>query len=138
MQGKRSRTVLTDGPHPVDVHVGSRLRMRRTLMGMSQEKVADLLGLTVQQLQKYEKGANRVSASRLYELSQILGVPPEFFFEEMADGPKSGKLAATAMKNEDQDPLSKRETMELVRAYYRIKDPTVRRNIEATVKAMAG
>jgi len=132
-----ARTALKDGPHPVDVHVGQRLRMRRTLLGMSQEKVADQLGLTFQQLQKYEKGANRISASRLYELGQILDVPPAFFFEEMTDSPKSGRTAKAAMTDEDRDPLAKRETLELVRAYYRIKDPAVRDRIRGLVNAMA-
>ena len=137
MQGRRARTVLIDGPHYVDVHVGTRLRMRRTLLGMSQEKVADQLGLTFQQLQKYEKGSNRVSASRLYELGQILEVPPAFFFEEMTDSLKSGRMAQVAMTGEDRDPLAKRETLELVRAYYRIKDPSVRAKIKDLARAMA-
>ena len=132
------RTKIKDGPHSVDVHVGGRLRMRRTLLGMSQEMVAELLGLTFQQLQKYESGANRVSASRLHELSQILDVPHAFFFDEMTDNSNSRKQTTAAMTNEDRAPLTKRETLELVRAYYRITDPAVRGSIAATVKAIAG
>jgi transcriptional regulator with XRE-family HTH domain len=94
-----------------------------------------MLGLTFQQLQKYEKGANRVSASRLHELSQILNVPQAFFFEEMTEGTKSHQPAA--MTNEDRDPLAKRETLELVRAYYRIKDPAVRDRIKGLARALA-
>ncbi len=127
------RTQLKDGPHPVDVHVGQRLRMRRTLLGMTQEKVAEALGLTFQQLQKYEKGANRVSASRLYELSQILDVPQSFFFDEMSkDSDKTGK------SNTPPDLMAKRETLEFVRAYYRISNPATRRSILNLTRAMAG
>ena len=131
------RTQLKDGPHPVDVHVGQRLRMRRTLLGMSQEKVAEALGLTFQQLQKYEKGANRVSASRLFELSQILDVPESFFFEEMPTNPKSRNRATVSTSDKVVDPINKRETLEFVRAYYRIKDPAVRDSIAALTRAMA-
>ena len=132
-----ARTQLKDGPHPVDVHVGQRLRMRRTLLGMSQEKVAEALGLTFQQLQKYEKGANRVSASRLHELSQILDVPQSFFFEELATNAKSRNQAISSASDEEFDPMNKRETLEFVRAYYRIKDPAIRGRIAALTRAMA-
>ena len=132
-----ARTQLKDGPHPVDVHVGQRLRMRRTLLGMSQEKVAEALGLTFQQLQKYEKGANRVSASRLHELSQILDVPQSFFFEELPTNAKSRNQAISSASDEEFDPMNKRETLEFVRAYYRIKDPAVRGRIAALTRAMA-
>ena len=84
MPARRGRRGRRAGPHPVDVHVGSRIRMRRTLLGMSQEKLGDALALTFQQVQKYERGANRVGASRLFEISQILDVPVSFFFEEMS------------------------------------------------------
>ena len=84
MPARRGRRGRRAGPHPVDIHVGSRVRMRRTLLGMSQEKLGDALALTFQQVQKYERGANRVGASRLFEISRILDVPVSFFFEEMA------------------------------------------------------
>ena len=132
-----ARTQLKDGPHPVDVHVGQRLRMRRTLLGMSQEKVAEALGLTFQQLQKYEKGANRVSASRLHELSQILDVPQSFFFEELPTNAKSRYQTISSASDEEFDPMNKRETLEFVRAYYRIKDPAIRGRIAALTRAMA-
>ena len=131
------RTQLKDGPHPVDVHVGQRLRMRRTLLGLNQKKIAEALGLTFQQLQKYEKGANRVSASRLFELSQILDVPESFFFEEMPTNPKSRNRATVPTSDKVLDPINKRETLEFVRAYYRIKDPAVRDSIAALTRAMA-
>lgn len=130
-------------PHPVDIHVGSRVRMRRTLLGMSQEKLGDALGLTFQQVQKYERGANRVGASRLYQISRILDVPVSFFFDEMAaesaaaSAPRPGGLAEDAAPS-SFDPMAKRETLELVRAYYRIADPRVRKRIFELTKAVAG
>ncbi len=123
------RTQKIDGPHPIDLNVGKRLRVRRTLLGMSQEQVAEALELTFQQLQKYEKGANRVSASRLFELSQILDVPISYFFEEMdMDNPAT---------DTPSDPMTKRETLELMRAYYRIKDPAIRKSIVNLTRAIA-
>ncbi len=131
------RTVKQDGPHPVDVHVGKRLRMRRTLLGMSQEQVAEALGLTFQQLQKYEKGSNRVSASRLFELSKMLDVPESFFFEEMPTKPKSRGRATVPTTDKVLDPMNKRETLEFVRAYYRIKEPAIRDSIAALTRVIA-
>src|SRR5947209_19234508 len=81
----RRRRQKSDKPNPVDVHVGSRVRLRRTLLGMSQEKLGDALGLTFQQVQKYERGANRVGASRLYDLARVLAVPVSYFFEEFGE-----------------------------------------------------
>ena len=121
------RTVAEFGPDPVDVHVGSRVRLRRTLLGMSQTDIADALGLTFQQVQKYEKGVNRISASRLYHLCLIFGVPVESFFEEI-----EGK---TSRRSPD-DVMLRRETLELVRAYYRIRDPEMRKAVHAMFKAM--
>ncbi len=131
-----------DGPHPVDIYVGSRVRLRRTLMGLSQEKLGEAVGLTFQQIQKYERGSNRIGASRLKEFSEILEVPVSFFFEGSDDEPSSlsrnqrqGSLSAK--QTFEDDPLNKRETLELVRAYYRIKDPLVRKRIFEMVKALA-
>ena len=121
------RTVAEFGPEPVDVHVGSRVRLRRTLLGMSQTDIADALGLTFQQVQKYEKGTNRISASRLYQLSLIFGVPVESFFEEIEEEGSSSS---------PDDVMLKRETLELVRAYYRIRNPEVREALHAMIKAM--
>lgn len=140
-RGRRGRRA---GPHPVDIHVGSRVRMRRTLLGMSQEKLGDALCLTFQQVQKYERGANRVGASRLFEISRILDVPVSFFFEDMpsetaALEPTAPVTAGTQETAEefDRDPLAKRETLELVRAYYRIGDPRVRKRVFELTKAVA-
>tara|TARA_B100001939_G_C16945913_1_gene620320 strand:+ start:1337 stop:1759 length:423 start_codon:yes stop_codon:yes gene_type:complete len=124
-------------PDPVDVHVGSRVRLRRTLLGMSQEKLGNALGLTFQQIQKYERGANRIGSSRLYQLSQILDVPVSFFFDDM-DQKEAGQrgLSEGGKQTFEVDQLSRRETLELVRAYYRISDPAVRKKAFELVKAL--
>lgn len=127
-------------PHPIDVHVGSRVRLRRTLLGMSQEKLGDAIGLTFQQVQKYERGANRIGASRLYDLSRVLDVPVSFFYDDApADAPT---LSAFPGVREDpagfeNDPMAKRETIELVRAYYQVTDPLVRKRVFDLVKSIA-
>jgi transcriptional regulator with XRE-family HTH domain len=128
-------------PNPVDVHVGSRVRLRRTLLGMSQEKLGQAVNLTFQQIQKYERGANRVGASRLYQLSRILDVPVSYFFEDMPDTVASLQHLAdlTEPEPDDQkaDPLSRRETLELVRAYYKITNPRVRKRLFELTKSIA-
>jgi transcriptional regulator with XRE-family HTH domain len=107
---------------------------------MSQEKLGDALALTFQQVQKYERGANRVGASRLFEISRVLDVPVSFFFEEMseetADLDRAQRGAAEASEEFERDPLTKRETLELVRAYYRIGDPRVRKRLFELTKAI--
>ena len=125
---KKRRTVAEYGPHPVDVHVGGRVRLRRTLLGMSQEDLGKALDLTFQQVQKNEKGFNRIGSSRLYQLSLILDVPVAYFFEEIKDG---------ASPSSPDDAMLKRETLELVRAYYRIRDPKVREALRHMTEAMA-
>jgi len=126
-------------PDPIDIHVGSRVRMRRTLLGMSQEKLGNALGLTFQQIQKYERGANRIGSSRLFKLSQILDVPVNYFFDDMADasGKRSKGLGEGGPRHFEADQLSKRETLELVRAYYRITDAKIRKRTFELVKAIA-
>jgi transcriptional regulator with XRE-family HTH domain len=141
---------MASKPNPIDVHVGKRLRLRRTLLGMSQERLGELLGLTFQQVQKYERGVNRIGSSRLFELGQILDVPISFFFDDLpetvtgAGGAVSGYAIAglaeerAAFDHEDDAlPLDKRETLELVRAYYRIGDPAVRKRLFELAKALA-
>lgn len=130
-------------PNPVDVHVGSRVRLRRTLLGLSQEKLGEAVGLTFQQIQKYERGANRIGASRLFEFSRILDVPVSFFFDDMTDRLKGdfGPMAAAGVAEPPQsalepDPLTRRETLELVRAYYRISDPQVRKRLFELTKSL--
>ena len=127
--------------HPVDVHVGARMRQRRTLLGMSQEKLGTAVGLTFQQIQKYERGSNRIGSSRLYEFAKVLDVPVSYFFDEMPSNALSGRgrkgfgEAGTPFEQE-KDPLIKRETLELVRAYYKIREGRVRKRIFEMVKAV--
>ena len=133
------RTVAKYGPNPVDVHVGSRVRLRRTLLGMSQEKLGEALGLTFQQVQKYERGVNRIGASRLFHLSQILDVPVSFFFDEMPELSPDAMpgLAETKQEEFQPDPLVKRETIELVRAYYKIGNPKARKRLFELTRAIS-
>ena len=126
-------------PDPIDVHVGSRVRMRRTLLGKSQTNIGETLGLTFQQIQKYERGANRISSSKLYKLSNLLDVPVAYFFDDMPD---QLERDATSFKGEkpesfDQDRLSTSETLELVRNYYKIENPKVRKRIFEFIKGIA-
>ena len=136
-------------PSPIDVHVGSRIRLRRTLLGMSQERLGESLGLTFQQVQKYERGVNRVGASRLFDLSRVLDVPISFFFDDMPEsslqqaasvgGGLSGRRSMGFSDQQDgfgDDTLHRRETLELVRAYYRITDPNQRKSVFNLIKSM--
>ncbi len=132
-------------PSPIDVHVGTRIRLRRTLLGMSQERLGEALGLTFQQVQKYERGVNRVGASRLFDLSRVLDVPISFFFDDMPEtlagsfGAQPNRRAAglpEAGGGFPDDTLNRRETLELVRAYYRITDPNVRKRMFDLIKSM--
>lgn len=129
-----------DGPHPIDIHVGSRVRLRRTLLGLSQEKLGSALGLTFQQVQKYERGANRIGASRLYHLASVLDVPVSYFFEDAPDGfepdNRPDGFAETEQTRLESDPMARRETLELVRCYYRIEDGEVRRRLFSLIKAL--
>ena len=130
------------GISPIDTHVGARLRQRRTLLGMSQTTLGDALGVSFQQVQKYERGTNRMGSSRLFDLSRVLDVPVEHFFEEMpsevaASSPAQRRRKAKAPPSYERDPLAKRETLELVRAYYKITDPQVRKRLNELIKAVA-
>ena len=125
-------------PDPVDVHVGARVRLRRTLLGFSQEKLGNALGLTFQQIQKYERGANRIGSGRLYRISQIFDVPVSFFFDELPDAVVAGTRSVdTSLAKVETDHLSRRETLELVRAYYKIRNEKSRKSIANLVKALA-
>lgn len=132
-------------PSPIDVHVGSRIRLRRTLLGMSQERLGEALGLTFQQVQKYERGVNRVGASRLFDLSRVLDVPISFFFDDLPEslantyGNHLSRRTTGFSDMQDgftDDALNRRETLELVRAYYRIIDPAVRKRVFDLIKSM--
>jgi transcriptional regulator with XRE-family HTH domain len=132
-------------PSPIDVHVGSRIRLRRTLLGMSQERLGEAIGLTFQQVQKYERGANRVGASRLFDLARVLDVPISFFFDDMPEplaatygspGARRALGFAEAQEGFGDDTMSRRETLELVRAYYRISEPAVRKRVFELIKSL--
>ena len=125
----------------VDAHVGGRIRLRRTLLGLTQERLGDALGLTFQQVQKYERGANGVRASRLFDLARILDVPVNYFYEDLpasAGGTinRYGFAESSDSYGAD-DTLASRETLELVRAYYRMTDPAIRKRVFELVKSMA-
>jgi len=142
-------------PSSIDAHVGSRVRLRRMLIGMSQEKLGELLGLTFQQVQKYEKGANRIGASRLFDISQILGVPVSYFFDDVSDEIASQHRAQTGRgvvgnglgnghyKDLESGPhmmefVSSAEGFQLIRAYTKITDPRVRKRVLDLVKSLTG
>src|SRR6266480_6255785 len=116
----------TGVPDPIDIHVGSRIRTRRIYLDMRQEELGRKLGLTFQQVQKYESGANRVSASRLWEIAEVLGVTPEYFFSGLPFGEEGEQTP------EDQrlrEKMQRPETIDLVRVYYGISDPLIRRQV---------
>ena len=139
-----ARTEKESRPNPIDVHVGSRVRLRRTLLGMSQERLGEALGLTFQQVQKYERGVNRVGASRLFDLSRVLDVPISFFYDDLPESlggqPRLPGRAAVGFADAQDafgdDTLNRRETLELVRAYYRITDAGVRKRVFELVKSL--
>ena len=128
MARKKRRTVAEHGPDPIDVHVGGRVRLRRILLGMNQMTLGQALGVTFQQIQKNERGTNRIGSSRLYQLCHVLDVPIEYFFEGLEDN--------TSRQSPD-DVMAKTETMKLVRAHFRIRDPKVREALRRMAIAMA-
>ena len=124
----------------IDEHVGARLKQRRTLMGLSQEKLAEAVGITFQQIQKYENGANRVSAGRLYEFSSILSVPVTYFFDNIAGSDTGGVLgmaeSAQAGFESQEDLIQKKETIDLIRTYYQIKNEDQRKDLLKMIKTI--
>ncbi|MEX4006475.1 helix-turn-helix domain-containing protein [Neoaquamicrobium sediminum] len=124
-------------PNPIDIHVGGRIRLRRNMLGLSQEKLGESLGITFQQIQKYEKGTNRVGASRLQAIASILEVPVAFFFEDAPGGPGAGGLSEESQTTYVVDFLSSTEGLRLNRAFVRISDPKVRTKIIDLVRALA-
>lgn len=150
-KAKSLRGRVADGvPNPVDVHVGNRIRLRRTILGFSQQYLARKLGLTFQQVQKYEKGGNRVGASRLWDISKVLRVPMDFFFEDMdkeveAQSPmmlnmsdeESLSMLTEEAENAELDPMRRKETLELVRAYYRINNRKVAKQFFDLIVALS-
>lgn len=128
-------------PHPIDVHVGGRVRLRRTMLGMSQDKLGEALGLTFQQVQKYEKGVNRIGASRLFEISKILDVPIQYLFEDFEDLSRVAYGFAEQSPEMDGAPimefLSSPEGIQLCRHFAEIRDPKVRKRVIELVKTLA-
>ncbi len=129
-------------PDNVDVHVGNRLRVRRSLLGLSQEKLAEAIGLTFQQIQKYERGVNRISAGRLFQFSKILEVPVGYFYDQA--GVSNASAMTAGLSDNEQEPfghedlMQKKETLDLVRVYYAIEDPVKRKEILRFIKSMSG
>ena len=147
-KSNRGRTPQGE-PNPVDVHVGNRIRLRRTLLGLSQEKLASMLGLTFQQVQKYERGMNRVGASRLWDISKVLEVPINFFYEDMDKSVASQSPRMFSIPEGDidfleedeeiynDDPMQRQETIELVKAYYKIPNRTAARHLYELIISMS-
>ena len=130
---------MARNPNPIVIHVGNRVYTRRTMRGMSQSKLGEALNVIFQQVQKYEKGKNRISASRLYQISQTLDVPISYFFDELPDnisGPKAPGLAKG--ESFEGDPLAKQEVLNLVSAYYRLPSLELRNTVRKLVKSLAG
>jgi transcriptional regulator with XRE-family HTH domain len=139
----------SENPDPVDIHVGARLRMRRNLVGLSQEQLGKSLGLTFQQIQKYERGINRMGSSRLFQMSKVLSVPVAYFFDEIPAALKTPMQSGFAESEQepieniataehaDYDIMRRRETLELVRAYYRILDSKQRRKVYELIRSMS-
>ena len=128
----------------VDAHVGNRLRERRILLGMSQTRLGESLGLSFQQVQKYERGIDRISVGRLVHMSHVLDVPITYFFEDLSE-PGAARAGATEHDHRlsgngadgSDDPMSKRETLELVRAYYQIEQSELRKHVFALIRSIA-
>ncbi len=146
-KASRGRTP-SGAPNPIDIHVGKRIRMRRNLLGWSQEKLGDLLGLTFQQIQKYEKGLNRVSASRLWDFSVVLDAPISFFYDDMDktvakqsprmfSNPEADLVLNEETETFNADPMLKQETLELVRAYYKIPNRQAAKHLFDLIVAMS-
>lgn len=131
------RTFRAENPNAVDVHVGSRVRLRRTLLGMSQAELGDAIGLTFQQVQKYERGTNRISASRLYHMARVFDVSVSHFFEELGESSGPGVIGEHTNEPVKSNLMLKRETLELVRAFLRITDPRIQRHFFEFAKAIA-
>jgi transcriptional regulator with XRE-family HTH domain len=129
-------------PHPIDIHVGQRLRLRRTILGMSQEAIGTAIGVSFQQIQKYERGVNRMGASRLFEFSKLLEIPVSYFFDEYAQAGGAGDAGLGMAESdtpafEHENPIASRETMEMMRAYYQIPSKNVRKRVFDLIKSLA-
>jgi transcriptional regulator with XRE-family HTH domain len=134
---------IMSNAHPVDVHVGRRLRLRRTVLGMSQETIGSAIGVSFQQVQKYERGINRMGSSRLYDFAKLLKVSVGYFFDGFGDNYSENNMveALGAAENDvpkfEHEEFPNREVMDIIRSYYRIKSPAMRKRIADLIKAMA-
>ena len=139
---QQARGRQADGaPNPIDVHVGKRIKLRRALLGMSQEELAAKLGITFQQIQKYEKGNNRVGASRLYDMVNALDAPVSFFYDDIPEdactfSPMTLSGTKPVAVHSEGDAIARKETQELLSVYYAISDPKVRKSIYEMAKAL--
>ena len=140
---RRAKKQTPRGPNPIDIHVGSRVRLRRNLLGLTLQTLAKAVGVTYQQLQKYEWGVNRIGASRLFNLGQVLDVPISFFFDDLSPAAAGAgrKRRAKGFSEApaaaiDFDVLSNRETIKLIRAYYRVTDPQLRKRVLDLLEAI--
>ncbi|MEM7173489.1 MAG: helix-turn-helix domain-containing protein [Pseudomonadota bacterium] len=130
------------GPDPIDLHVGTQVRARRVLLGLSQEKLADGLGITFQQVQKYERGSNRISASRLFNMARLLDVPITYFFEGMDSNKNPGFKEAFTLSQQEpgkelpEDVMLRKETLSLLRYYYSINDDILRQRFTELLKGV--
>jgi transcriptional regulator with XRE-family HTH domain len=131
--------IRRSAPNPIDIHVGGRLRMRRLAVGLSQERLAKSIGITFQQIQKYERGTNRIVASRLHDLARVLDVPVGYFFSDMDEGTlkQSNATARDEAVAFSHDLMAERETLDLVRSYYNISDPRIRKRLFDLVKSVS-
>ncbi len=136
MKRGRKRKLENEGPNPVDILLGSKVRLRRSLIGMSQEKLAEAIGLTFQQVQKYEKGLNRIGAARLWQISNILQTPISFFYEDINKDNSKSSIAENTTEIE-YDLMQRKETVDLIRYYYQIEDPKIAKNVLNLVKSIA-
>jgi transcriptional regulator with XRE-family HTH domain len=138
---RRRRTIKDDGPDPIDKFVGSRVRARRVGLRISQTKLGDAIGVTFQQVQKYENGTNRIGASNLYKMSKSLGVEVAYFYDGVENiGPDGGIVPGLSDGNQtpfEVDPMSSREAIELMHNYFRVNDETVRKRLSQFVKTLA-
>lgn len=134
-----------EGPHPVDTHVGAKVKSRRLMLGLSQEELAKSIGLTFQQVQKYERGANRISVSRLIDIARALKTPLDYFTDGIASMAENvrGKAALRGVSDvkqaafDDVDAMTKKDVLELVRAYQRITTPALKKQLVEMAKALA-
>ena len=146
MRRGRPPVSKTGAPDPIDIHVGKRVKLRRTLLHISQEQLAGDIGVTFQQVQKYESGHNRVSASRLFDISRVLDCPIAYFFEDITDDltdergtpkPRVEGLGEDKQEDFDNDPMKRTETLELVRAYWRLNSADLRKSVLELLQNMS-